>query len=203
MKRQRQNRKRIVLGLTGSFGSGKSTVAGMLKSRTVKIIDADRIAHSLLLPGTAVYRKVGRLFKGVVLRKGQPGRDKLGKAVFGDKRLLRKLQDIMHPEIIRIIKDEIKANPGKDIILDAPLLIEAGLERLADKVLVVKAGRAKQVQRLLRKTNLSRSDILRRINAQIPLSTKVRMADFVIDNNGTLDKTKKQAQVIRRLLWRN
>jgi dephospho-CoA kinase len=202
MRRQRQNRKRLILGLTGTFGSGKSTVARMLKSDRNKIIDADKIAHRVL--GQAdVYKKITGIFGREVIENDSIDRSRLGGSVFCSKRLLGKLQEIVHPKIIRIIKEEIKDYPDKDIILDAPLLIEVGLERLADKVLVVKISREEQVRRLIRKTNLCRKDILRRINAQIPLSTKVRMADFVIDNSGTLKETKEQVGKIRRLLWKS
>ncbi len=203
MKRQRQNKKRIILGLTGSFGSGKSTVARMFKAAGAKIIDADRIAHETLSPKGAVYKKIVRVFGQEVVRKNSIDRDKLGRYVFSNKRLLKRLQEIMHPVIIRTIKKEIASSPSRDIILDAPLLIEVGLEHLADKLLVVKISRERQIERLLRKTALSRADILKRIRAQFPLSAKVRMADFVIDNNGNLGETRKQVKGIRRLLWRN
>jgi dephospho-CoA kinase len=202
MKRQRQNRKRLILGLTGSFGSGKSMVARMLKSGRNKIIDADKIAHRVLKQAD-VYKKISGIFGQEIIKNHSIDRARLGGSVFCNKRLLGKLQEIVHPKIIRIIREEIKEYPDKDIILDAPLLIEVGLERLADKILVVKINREKQVQRLLSKTNLSRPDILKRIHAQVPLSTKVRMADFVIDNSGTLKETKEQVGKIRRLLWKS
>ncbi len=85
--------------------------------------------------------------------------------------------------------------------MDAPLLLEKGLEKITDKLIVVTITRKKQIERMQRKTSLSRPDILKRIKAQIPLREKVRLADFVIDNNATLEKTKRQIQGIRRLLW--
>jgi dephospho-CoA kinase len=109
----------------------------------------------------------------------------------------------VYPQIIRIIKEKIKASKSQNIILDAPLLIEAGLEGLADKLLVVTISREEQLKRLLRKTNLKKADILKRIRAQYPLSRKVRMADFIIDNSGRLKETKEQVNKIRRLLWKS
>jgi dephospho-CoA kinase len=107
----------------------------------------------------------------------------------------------MHPEIIRIIKKNIKAVSGGIIVLDAPLLIEKGLEKITDKLIVVTIGVEKQIERMQRKTGLSRPDILKRIKAQISLRKKVRLADFIIDNNATLEETKRQIREIRRLLW--
>ncbi|MBM3255250.1 MAG: dephospho-CoA kinase [Candidatus Omnitrophica bacterium] len=201
MKRQRKNKRRIILGITGSFGSGKSTVARLLKAGSCSLIDADRIAHQVLRQRD-VHKKIVSIFGQAVLGKGSLDRRRLGSLVFSSKRILKKLQEIVHPRVIGIIRDKIETSP-KNIILDAPLLIEAGLGDLADKILVVKISRAKQVKRLLSKTTLSRADILRRIRAQFPLSMKVRMADFIIDNNGSLAKTKEQLVKIRRLLWKN
>ncbi|MFH0739212.1 MAG: dephospho-CoA kinase [Candidatus Omnitrophota bacterium] len=201
MRRQIKNKRRIILGITGSFGSGKSTVARLLKTDSCRVIDADRIAHQVLRQRD-IHKKIASIFGKSVLRKGSIDRRRLANLVFANKRMLRKLQEIVHPRVIRIIRDKIETSP-KNIILDAPLLIEAGLGDLADKIVVVKISRAKQVERLLSKTALSRSDILRRIRAQFPLSMKVRMADFIIDNNGSFAKTKELVSKIRRLLWKN
>ena len=109
----------------------------------------------------------------------------------------------MHPEIIRIMKDQIEKSSKKIIVLDAPLLIEAGLKPWVDKLIVVKAERKKQIERIIKKSNLRRQEILNRIKSQLPLRDKVRGADFVIDNNGTLKSTKRQVEKIRRRLWKN
>jgi dephospho-CoA kinase len=109
----------------------------------------------------------------------------------------------MHPEIIRAINKKIKEISRGIIVLDAPLLIEKGLQNLVDKLIVVTITRIKQIERIRRKTNLKRTDILKRIKAQMPLSNKVRLADFVIDNSKTLEETKKQVIGIRRLLWKS
>ena len=204
MKRQSQNKRRLLLGLTGSFGSGKSTVAGIFRSFGARVIDADKIARAYLKPGTPVYRRLIAGFgKGIIKDDGAIDRKRLGEIVFADKRALRKLNKITHPWVIREIKRQLKRQKTGVIVLDAPLFIEAGLRKMADKLLVVRASRENQVKRAVKKTGFSRLEVLRRIKAQIPVSVKIRMADFVIDNDLTLENTRNQVRRIRRQLWRN
>jgi dephospho-CoA kinase len=197
-------RQKLVIGLTGSFGSGKTTVAGMFRAARAQVIDADKIAHGLLKPGAPTYARIVRAFGTRILRKNKEiDRSALARVVFGNKVLLRRLDGIIHPEVIRRIRKEIKESRRKVIVLDVPLLIEAGVAKLTDAVVVVCASRRAQLKRLTKKTGLSRTDILRRIKAQMSLANKVRMADFVIDNNGSINQTKKQVYAIRRKLWKS
>jgi len=197
----------VILGITGSFGSGKTTVARIFKSLAgarATVIDADALAHRELVPGTRTYRKVIAAFgRGILKNNVTIDRAALAKKVFADRHLLNKLMRIVHPGVIRTIRKEIKDNPAKIIILDAPLLIEAGLHKGVDKLVVVKTGRDKQIKRLSRDRGLERKGILKRINSQMPLGKKIRLADFVIDNNGSIQETRKQAVKIWRLLWKN
>ena len=204
MKRQKRNKKRVILGITGTFGSGKSTVANMFKSFGAELIDADKIAHRVIRPGSGIYKKIINAFSRSILKKNKSiDRRKIAKVVFKDKKLLQKLNQIIHPEVIKIIKNQICASTKGIVVLDAPLLIEAGLERLVDKLIVVSIHKKKQIERALKKASLSEADILKRIKAQIPLKDKIRLADFVIDNSGTIGKTRKQVASIRRLVWKN
>jgi dephospho-CoA kinase len=205
MKRPKRHKsKNIVLGLVGTFGSGKTTVAGYFRLLGAKVIDADLIAHSIIRPPGQVYKKIVRTFGARVLGKNRAiDRVRLGRLVFRDAKLVRKLNRITHPAIIRIIKDKIRRAKERVIVLDAPLLVEAGLERSADKLITVKAGRKNQLGRLLRRTRLNKDQILERLKAQIPISDKIRIADFVIDNNGLRKETRKQVVKIWRLLWKN
>lgn len=196
--------KRLIIGLTGSFGSGKTTVAKIFRSFGAEVIDADEIAHRIIQPGSQIYKKIISVFGENILKNNKAiDRDKLARIVFHNKNLLKKINRIMHPEIIRMIKQRIKISKSKLIILDAPLLIEAGLKNLVDKLIVVKADKRQQIERLIHKSSLKKPEILKRIKAQIPLRYKVRLADFVIDNSGIIKDTKRQAEQIRRLLWRN
>lgn len=196
--------KRLIIGVTGSFGSGKTTVAGIFKSFGAKVIDADRIAHRIIRTRSKIYKKIINIFgKGILKGDKSIDRYKLAQVVFNDKRLLEKLNRITHPEIIRIIKKKIKASKAKLVVLDAPLLIEAGLENLVDKLIAVKINRKQQIGRILKRTRIKKSEILKRIRYQIPLGDKLRLADFVIDNSGTIKKTKRQVRQIRRQLWKS
>jgi len=197
----------MILGITGSFGSGKSTVARIFKSLAgtrAKVLDADAIAREVVVPGTKAYRKVVIAFgRGILKKDGAIDRRKLAVIVFQDKKLLRRLTGIIHPEVRRVIKKEIKGTRGKIIILDVPLLVEAGLYPSVDKLIVVKIKRDEQIKRLREKRGFQRKDIFKRINSQMPLGEKIRLADFVIDNNGDIRETRRQAAKIWRLLWKN
>ncbi|MGD0336948.1 MAG: dephospho-CoA kinase [Candidatus Omnitrophota bacterium] len=203
MIRQRRNKK-IVLGITGAFGSGKSTVAAIFGSFHDKVIDADRIAHRLVSPGQEAYKKIVRFFGLEILKKDrQINRDKLAEVVFKDRKLLCKLNAIMHPRIIRRIREGIKKTKQGFVIVDAPLLLEAGLKASVDKVIVVRAGIDKCVRRIKKRSGLNKQEILKRMHLQMPLRKKLRMADFIIDNNGSMQKARKQVENIRRSLAAN
>ncbi len=195
----------IVIGITGSFGTGKTTVAKLFKKLGAKVIDADRISHSLLRPGTEVYRRVVRIFgKGVISKNKTIDRVKLGKVVFGNHRLLKRLTGIIHPLVVKRIKLSIENNyNARAIVIDAPLLLEAGLDSVLDFLVVVKAKRNNQIKRIEKKFGLKKLDILKRIKAQLPLEKKISLADFIIDNNGTIKKTVAQVKEIYDRLKRS
>lgn len=199
--------RKLVVGITGAFGSGKSTVARLLASgsRAAEIIDADAIAHGLLKPGSMEYKAVVSVFGKGILEQGKAAidRGKLAHEVFRSRRQLTLLNAILHPAIIRKINNRVKASSKRMLILDAPLLIETGLHRIADTLVVVKAREPVRFKRLSARMKLAKSEVRQRQRAQYPLAKKLRMADFIIDNDGSLSKTKKQVRQIRRLLWKS
>jgi len=206
MRRQKINKpqsyaqgegEKIILGVTGGLGSGKSTVSGFLKTFGAEVIDADKLAHEAIAPGGKCYNKAIETFGAKILRRDKRiDRVKLGRIVFANKGYLKKLNNIIHPEVIKEIRARIKKSKSKVIVLDVPLLIESVPINLADRLIVVKIKKGVQIKRVKMKTSLTKSDIVRRINSQIPLPVKARLADFVIDNNGTISQTRKQAKDI-------
>jgi len=213
-----------VIGLTGSFGTGKSFAASVFKSLGAKVLDADMIARSVTAKGKIAHKKVLAAFGGGIIGKGREiDRGKLAEIVFADKKALSRLNRIVHPEVISIIKRSIrKAGIHDVVVVDAPLLIEAGLDRFADILVVVKAPRKLQIERCMKKFNpqtenrrggsfgrgqrsstMDRGGVIRRIANQIPLKKKIEMADFVVDNGGTRPETKKQIKRIwKETVWR-
>lgn len=191
----------MIIGITGSFGSGKSSVAGMFASLGARVINADIIAHRLMRPGSAIYREILRAFgRQIIGRGGAIERKKLARIVFGNRASLRKLNRIVHPEVIAVIQKEISRAGKRMLVLDAPLLIETGLSKEVDALIVVRSTRKNQVERLLKKGISTRADIIKRIKSQMALSKKMRLADFIIDNNGSLENTRIQVKKIYRSL---
>ncbi|MCX5715650.1 MAG: dephospho-CoA kinase [Candidatus Omnitrophica bacterium] len=190
-----------IVGLTGSFGTGKSTVAAMFKGLGAAVLDADKIAHKALDKKYPTYEKIVKVFgRGILKKGGAIDRGKLGKIVFKDKKLLGRLCGIIHPFVIKYMKDEAgrigRLYPSKTIVLDAPLLIEANLLNIVDKVVVVKTAKAAQIERCRKKTGLTAKEIRRRIDCQMPIGRKIRFSDFVINNNGTKQETKREVKKV-------
>jgi len=187
----------MIIGLTGSFGSGKTTVAKMFAALGAKVLDADKIAHQVMKKGQKCFRPIVRLFGPDILHGGEIDRRELGKIVFKDSAKLRKLCRIIHPEVTRVIQKKARSFlKSQIIIIDAPLLIEAGLHRVVDVLIVVRANQPLQVKRVTRRMHISQQEVLRRIQHQMPIQEKLRMADIVIDNRGNLLQTKQQVQFL-------
>lgn len=202
MPKPRKNK--FILGVTGNIACGKSTVARMFKTGDCLLIDADKLSRRLIARGGPVYRKIKKLFGEKVLKRGGfIDRKKLGEIVFSDRDALKKLNRLMHPEIIRLIRGSIDRSKKKLIILDAALIVEAGLSGLMDKLVVVRAGKSQQVRRAQKSLGLNKKEVSLRMESQISQNKKSRFADFIIDNSKSLAKTKKQVSLIRRQLWKS
>lgn len=204
MQRRRRNKKKIVLGITGSFGSGKTTVAKMFARCGAEVIDADSLAHGCISRGKPAYKKICKVFGSSILDTAKEvDRRKLAEIVFDKKSQLYKLNRIVHPEVIRQIRERIKDSSSSVVVVDAPLLIESGLYKKVDMVIVVTLDRARQAARLKAKNALLARQLAKRIRQQMPLRSKVRFADFVIDNNGSIRQTEKQVESLRRIVWKS
>ena len=197
----------LIVGLTGGIVGGKSTVASMFKDLGAKIVDADKLGHSVILPHKPAWKKITRLFGKDILRNDLTiDRGKLGKIVFTNQTLLKKLNEITHPEIIKLIKKEINLarnkthNQEKILIIAAALIYEAKIDRLMDKIIAVYIDEDEQIKRITKRNNLSKEEALQRIKSQMPMKEKVKMADYVIDNSNSLDETKKQVEKIWKKL---
>ncbi|MDO8488974.1 MAG: dephospho-CoA kinase [Candidatus Omnitrophota bacterium] len=200
----KQKKDRLVLGITGNIGSGKSSVASMFKAKDSQLIDADRLGHELLSIGCGVYKKIIKSFgKGILKANKEIDRVKLGAIVFARSQALAKLNSIVHPVLIREIKRLIRNSNKRVIILDAALIIEAGLKNMVDTLIVVTAKKSQQILRSRKSSGLKNGQIMKRLKSQISQNKKLSFADFIIDNSGSIGETRKQVLEIRRKLWKS
>lgn len=190
--------KKLVIGITGSFGTGKTTVTSFFRKLGSYTISADSLAQRLILPKGRLYKKVLGTFGKDILKKNKTiNRAKLANIVFGDKKKLKKLNSIIHPEVIRQINLLIKKSSKSVVVIDVPLLVESGLHNFVDKLIVVKAKRNIQIARCL-KRGFKKENIRLRIQSQLSLAKKISLADFVIDNSKSKKLTEKQVKSIWR-----
>ena len=196
---KKQNQDKFVLGITGNIGCGKSTLAKMFKTKDSLIIDADQLAHELYSVGSKVYQRIKKTFGPEVIKSNQAlDRKKLARIIFAKKDNLSKVNRIIHPRLIKEIKEKIKNSKKKLIILDAALIIEAGLRKIVDKLIVVTAKREQQILRSQKRLGFSKEMIVKIMKSQISQETKSRFADFNIDNSGSIAMTRKQVLALRR-----
>lgn len=190
----------LVIGLTGSIGTGKSTVAKMFKQLGIPVIDADEIARLVVEPGKEAYEKIVETFGEDILQKDRTlDRKKLGAIVFNDEEKRKQLNGIVHPAIRKEMlrqRDKYLQQHVPCVVLDIPLLYESKLEHFVDKVIVVKTSPVVQLERILARDDLSKEEALKRINAQIDVAKKAEWADAVIDNDGTIEETERQLKDI-------
>ncbi|MEW6609036.1 MAG: dephospho-CoA kinase [bacterium] len=194
--------KNLIVGLTGGFATGKTTVTKIFQSLGAVIIDADKIAREVVAPNSPVWQNLKEYFGAKILNKDLTlNRTRLADLAFNNETYLRKLNEITHPPIIQKIKEEIEriqnTTPNKIIIINAPLLIEANMVSLVNKIIVVTASEATQIKRGMKRDNLEMDGAKKRIFAQLPLSEKVRLADFVIDT----DCPKKRVVEKVKMVW--
>ena len=193
-----------MLGLTGSIGSGKSEVGRILASRGAVVIDADRLLRQVTRKGRPAYAEIVKHFGRRVLDgRGAISRRKLGAEVFGDAGRRRLLESITHGEIMREADRRIRREAGRGfrpLVLEAALLVETGLHALLDGLIVVVCREPVLAQRLERERGMSPDEIRRRLEAQMPAEKKAAAADWVIENNGTLeDLGRRTAEVLERI----
>lgn len=186
---------RLVLGLTGGIGSGKSTVAGIFKKSGAVVIDADALGHRVLeIP--RVRKALVREFGPAILdTAGRIDRPALGRAAFRNRKSVERLNRRVHPEILRRIRRELSQAHGW-VVLDAALLFETRLDGMCDRIAFVQAPRRLRLERI-RKRGWSGRELRRREAMQAPLAEKRKKSDVVIDNRGPVSRTVRE---VRRLM---
>ena len=187
----------LLVGLTGGIGSGKSTVARLLEKRGAVVFDADLLAREAVEPGTPGHAAVIERFGADVLAPGgELDREALASIVFADPAARRDLEQIVHPEVRRLFAEGSEAYRDTDrvVVFSAPLLVETGMHTAFDILVVVSATVATQIERLMRQRGMSEPSIRARIDAQAPLEDKAAAADFLVDNEGSLDELESQVE---------
>jgi dephospho-CoA kinase len=187
----------LLVGLTGGIGSGKSTVARQLEKRGAVVFDADLLAREAVEPGTPGHAAVIERFGADVLAPGgELDREALASIVFADPAARRDLEQIVHPEVRRLFAEGSEAYRDTDrvVVFSAPLLVETGMHTAFEVLVVVSATVATQIERLMRQRGMSEPSIRARIDAQAPLEDKAAAADFLVDNEGSLDELESQVE---------
>ncbi|MDW0112893.1 dephospho-CoA kinase [Sporosarcina saromensis] len=186
----------MIIGLTGSIATGKSTVATMLKNKGYALVDADEIARQVVEPGRPVLSEITEVFGQEVLKAdGSLDRERLGHRIFTNEEERKKLNAIMHPAVRKEMlrqKDEWLLNGARTVIMDIPLLFESKLQSFVEKVLVVSVSPSIQRARLMERNHLTEEEADARIRSQMPIAEKEELADAVIFNNGTREETEVQ-----------
>ncbi len=192
-----------IVGLTGGIGSGKSTVSAMLAKRGAKVIDADAIVHELQSPGTEVFHEIVEAFgPQIVAEDGSLDRAKLASIVFADQDERRKLETIVWPRVGARVAEMLQALEGSDIaVLDVPLMAESpeGSRRNAQAIIVVDATPDTQLMHLAAKG--VEADVARaRMSAQVSREERLKIADHVVDNNGSIDELEAKVEELWQTL---
>jgi dephospho-CoA kinase len=191
----------LIVGLTGGVASGKTVVSQVLREEGAYIIDADQIAKELVQPHQPAWNELVKVFGEEILQEdGTIHRKKLADKVFADLKQRELLNQILHPrireEMDRRTKEIGQKDPEAIVVIDAPLLVERGEHHEIDKLIVVTSTQTQQIKRLKDRDGISPEEALRMLSSQMPLEKKVELADFVIQNEGSLEETKKRAKEI-------
>ena len=188
------------LGLTGGIASGKSAVAAMLRELGFAVLDADALGHKLIEPGQAAYAEVIQEFgSSIADSSGSIDRSKLGAVVFADRAKLDRLNAIVHPRVAEVILSQFevwrRAGVRDAVFVEAALLVESGIHKKLDGLVVVWCTPEQQLERLVAR-GLSEAEARRRISAQLPVEEKLRLATEKIDCSGSLEETRRQIEAL-------
>ena len=195
----------LLVGLTGGIATGKSTVSAMFSHLGARIVDADLLAREVVMPGQPTLAEIAREFGPEVLAPdGSLDRKRVGAIVFGDAQKRKRLEEITHPAI-RVRQQRILSVYEEEafegiVIWDAALLIESSGAKGMDRVVVVATDPDVELARLVARDGSSEDEARRRIASQMPITEKVKVADYVIDNSGTRAETERQVREVYKAL---
>ena len=189
------------VGLTGGIATGKTSVAEMFKKKGAYIIDFDALTHKVQEPRLPVWQAIFDFFGREILNDDETiNRGKLGNIVFQDKIKLAKLNEIVHPFLFKewrhYISEIQKKTPDAIVISDMPLLIEAGVRKFVDLIVLVYASPSLQVERLIMRNGCTREESLRRIASQLPIDDKIPYADILVDNSSSLESARQKVDEV-------
>ncbi len=191
----------LKVGLTGNIGSGKSTAVRFFQELGVPTFDTDSIGHALLDSDRNVQRRIVDTFGNRVIEDGIISRRKLGQIVFADHDKRRKLESILHPAIISAVESRISALGSHHYALvEVPLLYEAELSHHFDYVILVKSEKERAVARASSRLGLTRDEVLKRLDSQIPQTEKEKLADFVVANDGTEEDLRSRVNILHAII---
>jgi dephospho-CoA kinase len=193
-----------VFGLTGNIGSGKSAVAAMLREAGIPVLDADRISREVTAPGGRAYDAVVQAFgRGIVRNDGSIDRKRLGEIVFSDPASRERLERITHPAILDAMKDALAglAREGhRAAVVEATLIHESGRKGLFEAVISVTCDSETAISRLAARDGMSRGQAEARLRAQMDSDRKAGASDYVIDNSGDIESTRRQVVALAGVL---
>ena len=193
--------------MTGNIGSGKSTVAAMLREAGIPVLDADRISRQVTAPGGRAYDAVVQAFGGGIVRDdGSIDRKRLGEIVFSDSSLRARLESITHPAILEAMKEAIagfEREGHRTAVVEATLIHESGRKGLLKAVISVTCDRETAISRLAARNGMSRGQAEARLRAQMDADRKAGASDYVIDNSASTEETSRQVERIARILLGN
>ncbi|RMH64713.1 MAG: dephospho-CoA kinase [Calditrichaeota bacterium] len=195
----------LIVGITGGIGSGQSTVAAILEKRGAKVINADEMAKKAIAKNKSLQRDLKKVFGNDIFDAGgRLNRALLAERAFKDITQTRRLNQLVHPRMVENIIEEMEKARFSGryplIVIDAALIYEISIERNFDVIIVVTASMSRREKRVMERDGMSRQQFLDRVGKQIPLEDKTAWADFVIDNNGTLEDLEQRTLKVHQKL---
>ena len=190
---------KMIIGITGSIGTGKSTVSNYLISKGYSVVDADKISKGAYNIGSNGYKAILEVFGEEILNSnGEVDRKKIKKIVFDNSNMLQRLNMAIHPIIINEIEKEIEMllESQSVVFLDAPLLIETELHKKVDKIIVVACDKNEQINRIIKRDKITADMAISIINSQMSIDEKLKFADYIVYNNSTIENLYSQVDEI-------